>query len=86
MDIVLFAVSEPGAWHYIGLKDMVGNNNISDYKWVHDGSSLTYQNWRPGEPDMGSQLCVAMRGTEGKWVDGYCSAPMLSICEADVCT
>ena len=86
VDIVLFAISDPG-WHFIGLKDMAGNNNKSDYKWVHDGSPLTgYENWRPGEPDMASQRCVAMTGTEGKWYDAYCSGVHLSICEADVCT
>ena len=70
--------------YWIGLKDMVGDSSISSYKWVRDGSSITYQNWAPGEPWNPNDTCVA-RYVGGKWDDVPCTIPFGAICEVDVC-
>ena len=84
VDIVLFAVSDPG-WHFIGLKDMVGNNKISDHKWIRDGSGLSYQNWAYRQPKYSFERCVKMR-INGQWDDGSCNACRESVCEFDSIT
>ena len=63
---------------------MVGNNSISSFKWVRDGSMLTYQNWAPGEPWNTNVSCV-VRYDSGKWDDVACTIPFGAICEVDVC-
>ena len=73
---------EGGYW--IGLKDVVGDNNISSYRWVQDGSSLTYQRWANiYEPNVPTDKCV-MRYDGGDWDDVSCTFQFAAICEADV--
>ena len=71
--------------YWIGLKDMVGDNSISSYKWVRDGSMLTYQNWAPGEPLQSADACVIRAVVSGIWDDVACTRPFGAICEVDVC-
>ena len=63
---------------------MVGDNNISSYRWVRDGSSLTYQRWANiYEPYDPAHRCV-MRHDGGNWDDVLCTHHFAAICEADV--
>ena len=71
--------------YWIGLKDMVGDNNISSYRWLRDGSTLTYQNWAPTEPHLPADTCVIRYVSNGVWDDVACTRPFGLICEVDVC-
>ena len=75
-----FSASQTFFAYYIGLKDVVGDNNISSHKWLRDGSSLTFQNWYTGQPATQSQTCVTQIGI-GQWTDVPCYVSFGSICE-----
>ncbi|XP_073430893.1 mannose-binding protein A-like isoform X2 [Dendrobates tinctorius] len=46
-----------------------------------DGKSVTYTNWKAGEPNQhGDEDCVEMR-LNGEWNDGRCKEKRLNICE-----
>ena len=68
--------------YYIGLKDMVGQNQIYDHKWLRDGSGLTYQNWAYRQPRNSHETCVKMK-SDGQWDDQSCGNLYGSVCEFD---
>ncbi|XP_033746963.1 lactose-binding lectin l-2-like [Pecten maximus] len=51
------------------------------WRWVSDNSTLTYTDWRPGEPNDvgGNEDCVHLK-SDG-WNDGRCSIAFAFICE-----
>ena len=68
---------------YLGLKDMVGDNNLSNYRWVSDNSPMTYSYFANNEPGNTFERCV-MFGRAFKWADISCGKDLWAICEADV--
>ena len=47
--------------------------NLDDSKWVAaDKSTITYTNWKDGQPNgVNNRYCIYL-GTDGKWGDLYC--------------
>ena len=59
---------------FIGLRDEVGNNQLSDYRWTVDDSKLTYSNFNPGEPNSVWETCVGMETKHDlRWADIVCN-------------
>ena len=69
--------------YWIGLRDVVGNNKISNYRWLKDGSSLAFANWVKYEPGSSSERCV-VQYTSGLWNDVHCHTRRGAICELNV--
>ncbi|XP_035699632.1 uncharacterized protein LOC118432207 [Branchiostoma floridae] len=73
--------TEKGTW--IGLNDLQSEGT---YKW-EDGTSLSYTNWAPGEPNTGHERCVMyFSGATGddlkyKWNDSTCDTKGMFICQ-----
>ena len=60
---------------WIGFHDMATENN---FEWS-DQSNVTYANWASNEPnDRLGQDCVAMRASDGKWIDVDCTTTFIS--------
>ncbi|KAK4303964.1 hypothetical protein Pmani_024063 [Petrolisthes manimaculis] len=55
-----------------------------NFLWV-DGSSLTYTNWAPGEPDGATtgEACVKATHNTGLWSDVFCEAQLSYVCQMD---
>jgi len=53
---------------WIGLTDAASEGH---WRWS-DGTAVDYLNWAKGEPDGGSQDCVATSGSTGEWGDHSC--------------
>ena len=69
---------------YIGLRDTVGDNKLSSYKWLVDDSTITFDNFATNKPDYNAELCVMMRKNAGyKWVDGMCDPSLRALCETE---
>ena len=69
---------------YIGLRDTVGDNKLSSYKWLVDGSTIAYNNFAANEPSLNLELCVMMRKNAGyKWVDGMCDPSLRALFETE---
>ena len=72
---------------FIGLRDISGNN--TDFRWISTNASLTFENWRPTEPNQNSQTCVIVKLTPtssrpaGLWYDTICHGINHAVCEAD---
>ena len=67
---------------YIGLRDTVGDNKLSSYKWLVDGSAITFNNFATNQPDYNAELCVFMLKNSGyKWNDGGCNGINRALCE-----
>ena len=69
---------------FIGLKDTVGDNQVSSYKWLKDDSSLSYTNWENGEPSGSDEVCVEIRQDNGRWNDISCGMTITALCEAEM--
>ena len=68
---------------YIGLRDVVGDDQLSSHKWEVDGSMLTYSNFDNNEPDQGFKQCIALAmPAGGKWQDRDCNVILMALCEA----
>jgi hypothetical protein len=69
-----------GETWWIGASD-IGNEGT--FVWT-DGSPVTYDNWRPGEPnDIGGEDCVELSTVLEGWNDARCTNPHPFVCEAD---
>lgn len=71
--------------HFIGIDDLTTQGT---YVWI-DGSPLTYQNWRPGEPNNKQSMVCEHEdcGTifsAGQWNDACCVSKLPFVCEADL--
>ena len=69
---------------YIGLKDVVGDDKLTSFKWVGDNSTMTYTNWFSGpwiEPNSVNETCTDMDMSTGKWNDVFCSLTQGGVCE-----
>ncbi|XP_041840940.1 uncharacterized protein LOC121639643 isoform X7 [Melanotaenia boesemani] len=67
------------------IKDIAGGSTVwiglYRYKEWSDGSNSLFQYWANGQPDSGSQQCVAAGfGDSGKWSDEDCSQSLPFIC------
>ena len=62
---------------YVGIND---RDTEGTFKFI-DGSSLTYTNWHPGQPNnaYGGQDCGELLGTD-KWQDGDCEDERYFVC------
>ena len=68
---------------YIGLRDVVGDDQLSSHQWEVDGSTINYNNFDINEPDQGFKRCVAIVVRSGeKWQDRDCTVPLPALCEA----
>ena len=67
---------------YIGLQDVVGDNQLSSYKWIMDNSTLAYNNFLAGDPNNLAHRCIAFRKRDSlKWHDTGCSIEWNALCE-----
>ena len=66
---------------YIGLKDVVGDDKTSSFKWVGDNSAMSFTNWNGNEPSDGNEACTEMVMATGKWNDILCSIVHRAVCE-----
>ena len=68
---------------YIGLQDVIGDNQLSSYKWTVDNSTLAYENFDGGEPNTLEQHCTCLRKISSlRWHDIRCSERLAALCEA----
>ena len=69
---------------YIGLKRKIQNDSyINEFEWI-DSSSLSYENWAPGEPSPWFEPCVEMYSVDinaGKWNDLSCKGHRYALCQ-----
>ena len=65
---------DEGFW--FGLNDI---EKEGTYVWS-DGSSLTYINWRSGEPSGNRYDNCMISGGPMTWVDAHCGAPAYFVC------
>ena len=73
----------PYGYVYIGLQDVVGDNQLSSYKWTVDNSTLAYNNFVRDEPNVRGKRCIVMRKKDSlKWHDSYYSERRPALCEA----
>ena len=73
---------------WIGLRDYVGRNNLADYKWIADNTSMQYANWAGTKPtnEQGKDCAMVIAfplygGIIGQLDDLYCSPNFGGICE-----
>ena len=72
---------------WIGLKDFSGND--TDFRWISDNSSLTFDNWEASQPDNDAEQCVLVGlspseiAATGEWFDFNCGFNNPAVCEAD---
>ena len=80
----LRSVGEVAVRTYIGLKDMIGDNQLSSYKWMADKSKMVYSHFNANQPDSIYQHCVVLRRNTGyRWTDRSCSNKYAALCEGD---
>ena len=66
---------------YIGLKDVVGDDKTSSFKWVGDNSAMSFTNWNGNEPSDGNEACTEMNMSTGGWNNIQCSNLQGAVCE-----
>ena len=70
---------------YIGVTDKVGDNAMSSYKWVVDGSDITAPVWHPTQPDQTNQRCGIIFLEEAGGLHHFrCNLGSGGLCEADL--
>ena len=58
---------------FLGMHENSGADGNDDWRYL-DGTSMTYSNWSPGEPNYSFEDCVVMyNNDEGSWNNGDCS-------------
>ena len=71
----------PYRWGYLGISDQASEGG---WKTIY-GSSLTFDNWKSGEPNNGgrngNEDCARMDKFDGKWEDFHCSFKGPFICQ-----
>ena len=77
------AATISGVQCFIGLKDVVGNNQLSSHRWIHDNSVLAYHNFHGGEPSNPEEICITILVSGGNWNDVPCDYSAQAVCEAD---
>ncbi|MGK5094514.1 lectin-like protein [Deltaproteobacteria bacterium TL4] len=70
-----YVTSTIGPW--MGYNDLVTEGS---WKWVN-GSTATYTNWSPGQPDNSQNEDCGHMFSDGRWNDNQCSASMKAIVE-----
>ena len=69
---------------FIGLRDVVGHNRLSDHKWTVDDSVVTYGDWYPAQPSHAGERCIALLVVANlTWNDRSCNTGNGAVCEAD---
>ena len=69
---------------FIGLKDMIGDNQLSSYRWIADNSPMVYSDFKGVEPADPAQRCVVLNTKSSfKWHDFSCSQTRAAVCETD---
>ena len=66
---------------YIGLKDVVGDDKNSSFRWIGDNSTMSFTNWNPYEPSHPGEVCTEMKMNSGKWADLNCYGEQGAVCE-----
>ena len=71
--------------YWIGLKDVVGNDNLDEHIWLKSNRSLTevgYDKFSSTNPDHFYQQCVILRNKPPfQWYDRECEDLYKPICE-----
>ena len=68
---------------YIGLRDKIGDNQLSSYKWKVDDSVMSYSNFDKSQPSTAAEQCVGiLRKTPHLWNDIMCNTKLPAVCEA----
>ena len=69
---------------FIGLRDVIGNNRLSDHKWTVDGSVVTYEDWYTAQPSNPEERCTTLLVHRNlQWNDRSCGSGNGAVCEAD---
>ena len=73
---------------WIGLRDYVGRNDLADYKWIADNTSVQYANWAENKPEgeYGKDCAFVITyplygGNIGQLDDFFCSQQLGGLCE-----
>ena len=71
---------------YIGLKDMIGDNQLSSYRWMVDNSPMVYSDFNGSiEPAKTYQQCIVLNEKSSfRWHDFECSHKLTAVCETGV--
>ena len=67
---------------YIGLRDVIGDDQLSSHKWEVDGSTMTYNNFASTGPIKNGKKCVSLSESDQIWTERYCSTKHSALCEA----
>ncbi|EDV21266.1 uncharacterized protein TRIADDRAFT_60120 [Trichoplax adhaerens] len=75
--------------YWIGLKDIVGNNQIDDYRWLSNGKSVTSgpDYWANSYPKHENKRCVHARSLPSnkfQWRNSDCSDTYRYICQRPI--
>ena len=69
---------------YIGLKDVIGDNRLSSYRWMADNSKMVYSDFYQNEPAGIDQHCIILhRYPPHRWHDIDCFKKFPALCEGD---
>ncbi|EDV19292.1 uncharacterized protein TRIADDRAFT_62274 [Trichoplax adhaerens] len=79
------SISDPSTTYWLGLVDLVGNDDFNDHIWVQSNRSVIatgYQNWGPYDPDNKFHRCVISSNLPPYvWLDRNCEDTYNTICE-----
>ena len=79
---IVVGLSGVEQYTFIGLKDMVGDNRLSSYRWMADNSKMVYSNFNGAEPGSTVQHCIVLnRDASYRWHDTNCDLNYTSLCE-----
>jgi len=79
---ILFIISlaqRAGDVFWISLNDF---GSTGSWNWDSNGASLTFANWRAGEPNnLGVEQCAELTATERQWNNNNCGVLRKYVCE-----
>ena len=80
--IAAFYTASTPITSFIGLRDAVGDSRLSSYTWTVDNTTMSYENFYPGEPGSTPERCVAMVSARDlKWHRWSCDTNAFGLCE-----
>ena len=74
-------VKKSGRIYFFWIGGFRDENNLNSFLWT-DGTSMTFTNWKPGEPNNYIEKCVMLGwGTSEGWNDYTCEMEGTFVCE-----